>query len=276
MLAGSAVKGAVRDYAEKQFLQRDEHGIVVKNKKGQTQIDPSMQNILNILFGTDEGDDNPNAGYLIWHDAWWIPPTTKQGERSTAEGSKPLVGEVITVHNQKYYSGDDLSQLDLESPIPNQQLAIQGNFYFVIEGDEKWVKFAQQLLQNMLQELGMGAKGASGYGYFLLDDKLNQDIKQQYTCLLNQSPIRDDDSDPLVFVRRTIRGLTQNELVENLSKNVNSFFTKNLQLSKDDEQHCKDVATIIWENHQEIVENWANMKGQKNTQKAYKFVMTHK
>ena len=57
----------------------------------------------------------------------------------------------------------------MESPIPNQQIATQGSFYFVIEsapGAQAWAAYAQNLLFQALQTQGAGSKTASGYGYF--------------------------------------------------------------------------------------------------------------
>lgn len=139
MLAGSSVKGATASYAEKIGLP---------------------ENVRQILFG-----DEDKAGAVVWHDAWWIP------------NGKPFVGEIITTHHQAYYKGKDDKGKDkiiadeMESPIPNQQIACQGSFYFVVECDNKaWADFANQLLFEMLQNQGMGSKTASGYGYFTLDE----------------------------------------------------------------------------------------------------------
>ncbi|UOP04603.1 type III-B CRISPR module RAMP protein Cmr6 [Conchiformibius kuhniae] len=138
-LPGSSVKGAVRHYAENVGLP---------------------ENICKVLFGGDDGDDGV-AGALVWHDAWWIPVPSE----------KPFVGEVVTVHHQDYYRGKDgkTEADEMESPVPNQQIATQGSFYFVVEAGEgatAWAEFARQLLGEMLAQQGMGAKTASGYGYF--------------------------------------------------------------------------------------------------------------
>ncbi|WP_201633997.1 type III-B CRISPR module RAMP protein Cmr6 [Psychrobacter immobilis] len=137
LLAGSSIKGAVRSYAQS-------IGIDAK--------------VIQVLFGSDD-DATPNAGYLIWHDAWWIPNTSTQ---------TPFVKEMVTVHHQQYYKGTKTQADDTERPSPNLQTAVQGSFYFVIEGVHAWVEYAKQLLDNMLTEQGLGAKTASGYGYFLI------------------------------------------------------------------------------------------------------------
>lgn len=145
MLAGSSVKGAVAAFAERIGLP---------------------ENIRQVLFG-----DEDNAGALIWHDAWWIP-----------KSGKPFVGEIVTTHHQDYYNGKQAVADEMESPIPNQQIACQGSFYFVVEcgeDGEAWANFANNLLFQMLQNQGMGSKTASGYGYFECDEQQMRSIKEK-------------------------------------------------------------------------------------------------
>nr|WP_244773162.1 type III-B CRISPR module RAMP protein Cmr6 [Alysiella crassa]UOP06821.1 type III-B CRISPR module RAMP protein Cmr6 [Alysiella crassa] len=146
MLAGSSVKGATASYAEKIGLP---------------------ENVRQILFG-----DEDNAGAVVWHDAWWIP------------NGKPFAGEIITTHHQEYYNGKQEHADEMENSIPNQQIACQGSFYFVVECDNTaWANFANQLLFEMLQNQGMGSKTASGYGYFTVDEteqnRLNAQREEQ-------------------------------------------------------------------------------------------------
>ena len=166
MIAGSSVKGAVRSYADSIGLAKEYQ---------------------SVLFGADEdfakaANTVEGAGYLVWHDAWWIP-----------EGnSKPFVGEVVTVHHQDYYGGRG-EATDFDSPVPNQQLAVQGSFYFVVEGDISWVALAIRLLRDTLQQQGIGAKRAAGYGFMAenngLKDKL---IKSQNAAKDQAQKIKDD------------------------------------------------------------------------------------
>lgn len=139
MLPGSSIKGAVRHYAEQIGLP---------------------DNIRHVLFGEEgKAGEDGKAGALVWHDGWFIPNSPL---------AKPFVLEVVTVHHQQYYSGsqEQESEADeMESPIPNQQIAAQGSFYFVVEapqGAKDWAEFAVNLLSDMLQQQGMGAKTASG------------------------------------------------------------------------------------------------------------------
>lgn len=177
MIAGSSVKGAVRAYTEQLFAKRKDNGEidfrVEKQNDKETlhyQFDDDKQAIIDVLFGADD-DNDPNAGYLIWHDAWWIPKTTSRGELSRGEGNRPFAPEVVTVHHQRYYNDQLKEALDIENPVPNQQLAVQGGFYFVIEGVPAWAEYAGTLLKKTLSEQGLGAKSSSGYGYFVVDNK---------------------------------------------------------------------------------------------------------
>ena len=152
MISGSSVKGAVRSYAEGIGLGKE---------------------FLAVLFGADEDlakqtNTLESAGYLVWHDAWWIP-----------EGnSKPFVGEVVTVHHQEYYGGSGAAT-DFDSPIPNQQLAVQGSFYFVVEGDTAWANLAITLLNKTLEQQGIGTKRAAGYGFMSANQELHNQLKNQ-------------------------------------------------------------------------------------------------
>lgn len=153
MIAGSSVKGVARAYAES------------------INLDPQYQ---AVLFGVDEqlasiSGQREGAGCLVWHDAWWIPDGSK----------KPFVEEVVTVHHQGYYAGTEPAT-DFDSPTPNQQLAVQGSFYFVIEGDTNWLGLAMKLLLDALAQQGIGAKRAAGYGFMPKNDFLaQQESKEQ-------------------------------------------------------------------------------------------------
>lgn len=152
MLAGSSVKGAVATYAEQIGLP---------------------DNIRQVLFGDEE-----NSGAVIWHDAWWIPNTNDK--LSVEKNDKPFVEEIITTHHQNYYNNkQDIDEM--EDPIPNQQIACQGSFYFVVEAvNQAWATFAINLLLQMLENQGMGSKTASGYGYFEYDDDASIKIRNQH------------------------------------------------------------------------------------------------
>ncbi len=145
IIPGSALKGLARAKSEAYGLQKEE---------------------ADILFG--KGGDSPDetdAGYLIFHDAWWIP----EGGSKT----KPYVRDIVTVHATEYYEtkgagkeGENCPHPDMESPNPNHQLAVQGSFYFTIEGVQYWADMAMKILKLALKDEGIGGKVAAGYGYF--------------------------------------------------------------------------------------------------------------
>lgn len=275
MLPGSAVKGAVRNYAESLFVQKDASGQAILDENGRTKIDPAMQDILNILFGTDENAIEQNAGYLIWHDAWWVPPLTQQGTLARKDDARPFVGEIVTVHHQKYYSGVSgwEEALDMESPIPNQQIAIQGGFYFVIEGEPQWVQFAKQLLENMLQQFGMGAKGAAGYGYFKLDPQLDQLLSRQYKLITRPAA---DPNDIYAKARIEIENYTEVQLYEALAKSGRTKSFAEFGLDKTNAEHCAQVVQLALQYHAEWIKSteWAESK-KKTVIEALKFIKTY-
>jgi CRISPR-associated protein Cmr6 len=123
------------------------------------------------LFG-----DTSQAGIISFMDAWWIP-----------EGNKlPIYRDILTVHHQKYYSGESCEpedHLDMDSPIPIPLASTKGNFLVAIrfcaerdptkdkEWRNHWLDLTMDLLEVGLQELGIGAKTSSGYGRFKLQEK---------------------------------------------------------------------------------------------------------
>lgn len=211
MIAGSSIKGAVRNYAEHLFAERNENN-QIQYKDGQVIVQDSKKPILDVLFGTNSDDDHANAGYLIWHDAWWIPAVNSDLTLSSVN-SQPFVGEVVTVHHQKYYQGEWAEALDMENPVPNQQIAIQGDFYFCIEGDENWVKFAQSLFERMLEEQGLGAKGSNGYGYFTQSKALNPFLEH-----LQQEQAQQQAAEAQAEIEQAIASLSENQQLVYLFK----------------------------------------------------------
>ncbi|MGP5437426.1 type III-B CRISPR module RAMP protein Cmr6 [Psychrobacter alimentarius] len=275
MLAGSSIKGAVRSYTEHLFAERDENGAIQFEKSDNVNklvIQEQKQNILDILFGTDAEDDHQgDAGYLIWHDAWWIPMVSDQGSVLPGNDYKPFVGDVVTVHHPKYYSRELDAALDMENPVPNQQIAIQGSFYFVIQGEQKWVHFARELLKETLANTGLGAKGASGYGYFTLDDTLNNEIAKRYS---KGVPV-DIKADPLGDIRQKIKYLDEAQLIYNLSKSGRTKFFKQLVLDKSNAEDVQKVVQVVLEEHSDFIVSWATIDA-KNTKEAYKFIQDNK
>ena len=97
LIAGSSVKGIARSHAESLGLDKA---------------------YLTVLFGDDSDSGSLKSGALVWHDAWFVPASTR-----------PFAAEIITTHHQDYYNGKQPEADEMESPIPNQQIATQGSFY---------------------------------------------------------------------------------------------------------------------------------------------------
>lgn len=194
MIAGSSVKGSVRAYAESIGLDKQ---------------------YIAVLFGADDelaklSTMPESAGYLVWHDAWWVPEVN----------NKPFVGEIVTVHHQDYYAGNG-SATDFDSPIPNQQLAVQGSFYFVVEGDTNWVSLAIELLRKTLQQQGIGSKRAAGYGFMTPNTELNNKLVKQ----LKEDKEREEKEQATTKLQAVMSSLTDNqkiiqEFVIKLSQNT--------------------------------------------------------
>jgi len=118
------------------------------------------------LFGTDADPSGTHpqglSGLVTFHDAWWVPGSGKEPDTN-----KPLVDEIVTTHHADYYGHDGASPAtDFDSPIPNAQIAVQGAFLFVLEGERAWLDLARQMLIATLADRGIGAKTRTGYGLF--------------------------------------------------------------------------------------------------------------
>ena len=106
------------------------------------------------LFGTTD-----ETGAVRFHDAWMIPPV---------DGKLPIAVDVMTSHHTDYYGGQDVAPSDMDAPNPIAFATIHGRFLIVLEPLTPecgaWAESAYKLLEVGLQELGIGAKTAAGYG----------------------------------------------------------------------------------------------------------------
>jgi CRISPR-associated protein Cmr6 len=117
-----------------------------------------------ILFGTTK-----NAGIVRFHDGWWKPSESNANANTTL----PLDMDVMTVHHPNYYQietskidNDSVTNApsDFDSPTPVPFVSTQGVFLFALEGPKAWRERARELLKVAFEQLGIGAKTASGYG----------------------------------------------------------------------------------------------------------------
>ncbi|SIO96521.1 type III-B CRISPR module RAMP protein Cmr6 [Vibrio spartinae] len=236
-IPGSSVKGVVRAWVEQNF--KDNH-----------------PDELAELFGTRDSDDiDCVSGLVTFHDAWWIPH---------AKGNtkpKPFVLDVVTTHHQAYYNDKQAEPSDKDSPIPNHLLAVQGSFLFVIEGAPEHVELCQKMLTQALQDNGIGAKTAAGYGYFRGDDQEALDLLSCLQKLSRERRMSDEEKREY-----DVEHLTEKQLTTMFSKDLNK--TK----KRDDIQWL--IAMVV-KHHGEIIDSWKSetKKSSVNRWKAYNFLV---
>lgn len=119
-----------------------------------------------IIFGKVGGgveNDYHAAGYLTFFDALYKP---KSGWKT-----KALHADVLTVHHQAYYRGENAAPADWDSPVPVPMLSATGQYLIALTappGGELWVERTFELLGQALAHTGVGAKTSSGYGRMAL------------------------------------------------------------------------------------------------------------
>lgn len=144
-IPGSSVKGVVRAHVSQSPFGR-EHPAVIDELFG-AAADP------------EQGQPEGLSGLVVFHDAWWVP--------TIPERPSPFVEEIVTTHHLDYYGREGaVDASDCDSPVPNAQIAVQGRFLFVLEGQRVWRKLAAEMLRSALSQRGIGAKTRTGYGLF--------------------------------------------------------------------------------------------------------------
>lgn len=192
-IPGSAVKGVVRAHAE-------------------TRKDISKE-VLEFMFGkeaADGRDEGGAAGYLIFHDAWWVPYSSPT----------PLTPEIVTVHHADYYKGEG-APTDFDSPNPNNQIAARGSFLFVVEGMGSLVSWAMGLLTQAMQERGVGAKSCAGYGYFAADEKLSDQYVQDKQSRLREIEEKQEQVRIEQGIENTIKEQSYTGITEQIYREMN-------------------------------------------------------
>lgn len=140
-IPGSALKGLAAAAAHKNLEDP-----AWKKIGGDGKIGSAHQ----LLFG-----DTTSSGYVTFHDALWIP-----------EGKKlPFDLDVMTVHHADYYQGQgNKPPADWDNPIPVAFLSARGQYLLAVTGPEEWATAALDILKDALEQDGIGAKTAAGYG----------------------------------------------------------------------------------------------------------------
>ena len=140
IIPGSALKGLAAAAAHKHLEHPDWRKI---------REDGTMGPYHRILFG-----DTESSGYVTFHDALWIP----EGERLF------LDLDVMTVHHPSYYQQEGPPPADWDNPTPVAFLSARGRFLLAVTGPEEWATAALEILKEALDQDGIGAKTAAGYG----------------------------------------------------------------------------------------------------------------
>jgi CRISPR-associated protein Cmr6 len=163
-IPGSALKGLASATAHR-------HGRAPAwNKAGEAKLEQGADH--KVLFG-----DTTSAGYVVFHDAWWIP------EGAT---TLPLELDVMTVHHAEYYGGGNAAPADWDEPTPVGFLTAQGTYLVALSGPEEWVMRAGEWLKLGLEREGIGAKTQAGYGRMTLARKPSdqeRDLEQRIARL---------------------------------------------------------------------------------------------
>ncbi len=144
-IPGSALKGLAAAVARKRLIDPAWH-----KADGEAY---------RILFGEVE-----EAGFVTFHDALWMPPADV-----AAPLLLPLAADVMTVHHPRYYGSQRSAPTEWDDPTPIPFLTATGSYWIALTGPPHWTEAALDLLALGLDEMGIGAKTAAGYGRMTVD-----------------------------------------------------------------------------------------------------------
>lgn len=154
-LPGSSIKGLLRAWVRELGVDRDN---------------------ITRLFGP-QGQKQASVGSVIIGDA--LPPEPVQ-----------LAAEVMTPHYDRYYQGEQAQAppADWHDPTPIPFLAVETNQKFVFALVARRSKNAQDIadcknlvswLDDALAWLGAGAKTSVGYGRFVRDQQMHEEVAER-------------------------------------------------------------------------------------------------
>ena len=180
-LGGQQIKGIVRTYLIRKYFYKP--GKTGKQIEQKAMNDP----LFAYLFGREKNEEGPSLkGHLHFLDAF---PVDKKLE---------MKADIMNPHYGEYYS-EGKPPGDYLSPNPIFFLSVVNgtfNFCFWIEKEinlkkensktsleikdnETLSEYIERILPEALQELGIGAKTAVGYGRFKKQISINQENKKQ-------------------------------------------------------------------------------------------------
>ena len=148
-LPGSAFKGVVRSWVIQEYFGNNENLATLAIKSSDSADLKQKKNDFFAVFGSQE-----SAGKVQFLPAYPI-------------GNVTLSLDIMNPHFPDYYTGTKLPT-DTQNPNPIPFLTI-GNtpFRFVLMSKEQHLTtIAEDWVEKTLRDKGLGAKTASGYGYF--------------------------------------------------------------------------------------------------------------
>ena len=210
MLPASSIKGVTAHYCSKVFGSSDpDYKAPMFDDRGQV-IEPAGK-IYSALFGKIYPQEEQEAGYLRFYDAWIIPPRTQKKMELV------FVDDVMTPHNTSYYSSKDKNKRpsEFEEPKPVRFLNIRGDFEFWIscldddpEQRKQWTEFAFNITREALESFGIGGKLNAGYGKMkclLSEDQQREQEKKQKSTANRQAGYNHDEGETVQVICKKIR-----------------------------------------------------------------------
>ncbi|HHO47331.1 MAG TPA: type III-B CRISPR module RAMP protein Cmr6 [Desulfobacteraceae bacterium] len=148
-IPGSAIKGVLSSFASEQGGTAWQKTNLLSHVFGGS--------LALLMFGGVHEQEGPFAGCLDFLDAWWMPSPNR----------RPFQKDIVNVHYPSYYRGQGGAFPDgTDNPIPVPFAAIRPGerFLFAIRGQESWRLLARDMLRQVAEEHGFGAKTRVGYG----------------------------------------------------------------------------------------------------------------
>lgn len=189
-IPGQSIKGTMRNYFLNNYYDIENKNFHVNEKKY------NFKALYKYIFGDDTEGDNNIKGGVIFFDTF---PSLNKGTS--------IETDVMTPHYRKYYSENGFPKDD-DDPNPILFYVLKNiSFYFPIAVDKniyekykseygkinkkfieynEFKKFIYDLLKKSLEENGLGAKTAVGYGHFNDNNLDKKTIERQLEELQNK------------------------------------------------------------------------------------------
>lgn len=182
-IPGQALKGSTRNYFLEKYFDIEKlkfDYIEINNVKVDGKV------LYEYIFGDDLFENDNKVGNVIFFDSFPV-------------GNFTIEKDVMNVHYKEYYNDNGYP---LDSSNPNLIsfysmkdtkfkfiFAIKKNSFKIKYGDENTkieieqkylIKFIDDLIKGMVVNHGIGAKTSVGYGYFEIDENLQENNKKKF------------------------------------------------------------------------------------------------